>query len=126
MEHRISVAETEAQKEKERSFRGLGLTSRKNLCIHPEVRESFFARRPTAGQTSPRYLRKRKGNMELNQVNKKKRLESSSSQEEIVKKKGKKRKKSPKVNRGGQLKKSTHKDRVKKKAGRDDTSGTPQ
>jgi len=40
--------------------------------------------------------------------------------------KGKKRKKSPKVNSDGQLKKSTHKDRVKKKAGRDVTSGTPQ
>ena len=37
MDYRISVAETEEQKAKERSFYGLGLTSRKNLCIHPEV-----------------------------------------------------------------------------------------
>ncbi|KAG7092447.1 DNA-dependent ATPase of the nucleotide excision repair factor 4 complex [Marasmius oreades] len=37
MEYRISCAETEEEKEKERSFTGLGLTSRKNLCIHPEV-----------------------------------------------------------------------------------------
>jgi DNA excision repair protein ERCC-2 len=37
MEYRISYAETEEEKEKERSFTGLGLTSRKNLCIHPEV-----------------------------------------------------------------------------------------
>ncbi|KAI0273627.1 DNA repair helicase [Gloeopeniophorella convolvens] len=37
MEHRISVAETDEQREKEKAFTGLGLTSRKNLCIHPEV-----------------------------------------------------------------------------------------
>ncbi|THH19298.1 hypothetical protein EW146_g1841 [Bondarzewia mesenterica] len=37
MEYRISTAETAEQKQKERSFMGLGLTSRKNLCIHPEV-----------------------------------------------------------------------------------------
>ena len=38
MEYRISVAETEEQRAKEKAFTGLGLTSRKNLCIHPEVR----------------------------------------------------------------------------------------
>jgi len=38
MEYRVKEAETEEQKQKERSFIGLGLTSRKNLCIHPEVR----------------------------------------------------------------------------------------
>ncbi|KAI0093662.1 DNA repair helicase [Irpex rosettiformis] len=37
MDYRIQCAETEEQKEKERGFYGLGLTSRKNLCIHPEV-----------------------------------------------------------------------------------------
>ncbi|KAI0699714.1 DNA repair helicase [Cytidiella melzeri] len=37
MEYRIQCAETEEQREKERGFYGLGLTSRKNLCIHPEV-----------------------------------------------------------------------------------------
>ncbi|EIW85193.1 DNA repair helicase [Coniophora puteana RWD-64-598 SS2] len=37
MEYRIKCAETTEQKEKEENFRGLGLTSRKNLCIHPEV-----------------------------------------------------------------------------------------
>jgi DNA excision repair protein ERCC-2 len=37
MEYRISVAETEEQRAKEKAFTGLGLTSRKNLCIHPEV-----------------------------------------------------------------------------------------
>ena len=37
MEYRISVAETEEQRDKEKAFTGLGLTSRKNLCIHPEV-----------------------------------------------------------------------------------------
>lgn len=37
MEYRISSAETDEEREKERSFYGLGLTSRKNLCIHPEV-----------------------------------------------------------------------------------------
>jgi DNA excision repair protein ERCC-2 len=38
MEYRISVTETEEQLAKEKAFTGLGLTSRKNLCIHPEVR----------------------------------------------------------------------------------------
>ena len=42
MDYRITCAETEAEKVKERSFYGLGLTSRKNLCIHPEVRHSSF------------------------------------------------------------------------------------
>ncbi|GAW02422.1 hypothetical protein F5879DRAFT_798813 [Lentinula edodes] len=37
MAYRISCAETEEEKEKEQNFTGLGLTSRKNLCIHPEV-----------------------------------------------------------------------------------------
>ncbi|KAN0123860.1 DNA repair helicase [Russula decolorans] len=37
MEYRISFAETEVQRAKEKAFTGLGLTSRKNLCIHPEV-----------------------------------------------------------------------------------------
>ncbi|KAF8212245.1 hypothetical protein K438DRAFT_1806227 [Mycena galopus ATCC 62051] len=37
MAYRIECAETEEAKKKERSFMGLGLTSRKNLCIHPEV-----------------------------------------------------------------------------------------
>ena len=37
MDYRVQAAETEAEKEKERAFTGLGLTSRKNLCLHPEV-----------------------------------------------------------------------------------------
>lgn len=37
MAYRIEHAETEAEKQKEQSFTGIGLTSRKNLCIHPEV-----------------------------------------------------------------------------------------
>ncbi|PVG04461.1 putative RAD3-DNA helicase/ATPase [Serendipita vermifera] len=37
MEYRINAAETEEDKEKERRFTGLGLTSRKNLCLHPQV-----------------------------------------------------------------------------------------
>ncbi|KAJ3514843.1 hypothetical protein NLJ89_g2127 [Agrocybe chaxingu] len=37
MEYRIKCAETEEEKAKERNFMGLGLTSRKNLCINPEV-----------------------------------------------------------------------------------------
>ena len=37
MEYRIEAAETEEEKEKERNFTGIGLTSRKNLCIHPDV-----------------------------------------------------------------------------------------
>ena len=38
MEYRISVAETDEQRGREKAVTGLGLTSRKNLCIHPEVR----------------------------------------------------------------------------------------
>lgn len=37
MEYRVEAAETDEEKAKERGFMGLGLTSRKNLCIHPEV-----------------------------------------------------------------------------------------
>lgn len=37
MDYRIQHAESEEQKEKEKRFTGLGLTSRKNLCLHPEV-----------------------------------------------------------------------------------------
>ncbi|THG97757.1 hypothetical protein EW026_g4301 [Hermanssonia centrifuga] len=37
MEYRITCAETEEQAAKERNFYGLGLTSRKNLCINPEM-----------------------------------------------------------------------------------------
>ncbi|KAF9464697.1 hypothetical protein BDZ94DRAFT_1255696 [Collybia nuda] len=37
MDYRIARAETDEEREKEKSFIGLGLTSRKNLCIHPEV-----------------------------------------------------------------------------------------
>ncbi len=42
MEYRISHAETEGEKEKEQNFTGLGLTSRKNLCINPDVRQRCF------------------------------------------------------------------------------------
>lgn len=44
MKYRISCAETPEQKEKEENFMGLGLTSRKNLCIHPEVRIRYTDR----------------------------------------------------------------------------------
>ncbi|KAG1756779.1 uncharacterized protein EDB91DRAFT_1241826 [Suillus paluster] len=37
MAYRIKFAETPEQQRKEESFMGLGLTSRKNLCIHPDV-----------------------------------------------------------------------------------------
>ena len=37
MSYRASHAETEEQKKKELAYTGLGLTCRKNLCIHPEV-----------------------------------------------------------------------------------------
>lgn len=40
VEYRVATAETDEQREKEKSFMGIGLTSRKNLCIHPEVRYS--------------------------------------------------------------------------------------
>ena len=47
MEYRISFAETDEEKTKESNFIGLGLTSRKNLCIHPEVRDSIERTRST-------------------------------------------------------------------------------
>ncbi|KAF5357907.1 hypothetical protein D9756_001576 [Leucocoprinus leucothites] len=37
MKYRESCAETEEEKARERQYMGLGLTSRKNLCINPEV-----------------------------------------------------------------------------------------
>lgn len=37
IEYRIKYAENEESAAKERNFMGLGLTSRKNLCIHPDV-----------------------------------------------------------------------------------------
>lgn len=37
MDYRIEAAETEEAKLKERTFTGLGLTSRRNLCLHPQV-----------------------------------------------------------------------------------------
>ncbi|KAF8323397.1 DNA repair helicase [Clavulina sp. PMI_390] len=37
MEYRVSLAETPEEKAKELAFTGLGLTSRKNLCLNPEV-----------------------------------------------------------------------------------------
>ncbi|TBU32464.1 DNA repair helicase [Dichomitus squalens] len=37
MDYRRDCAETDEQREKEKNFYGIGLTSRKNLCIHPEV-----------------------------------------------------------------------------------------
>jgi DNA excision repair protein ERCC-2 len=37
MAYRIANAETPEQQAKEKAFTGLGLTSRKNLCLNPEV-----------------------------------------------------------------------------------------
>ncbi|KAK7014868.1 helicase ATP-binding domain-containing protein [Favolaschia claudopus] len=37
MAYRVECADSAEDKEKERNYTGLGLTSRKNLCIHPEV-----------------------------------------------------------------------------------------
>jgi len=46
MAYRIKCAETPEEKAKEESFMGLGLTSRKNLCIHPDVRPLFYQETP--------------------------------------------------------------------------------
>src|SRR6267154_1637334 len=48
MEYRISCAETAVERTKESKFTGLGLTSRKNLCIHPEVCDSVERTRSTS------------------------------------------------------------------------------
>lgn len=37
MAYRISQAETTEQRVKEEAFTGIGLTSRKNLCLNPDV-----------------------------------------------------------------------------------------
>lgn len=37
LEYRIKCAETDEERIKEENFRGMGLTSRKNLCLHPDV-----------------------------------------------------------------------------------------
>lgn len=42
MEYRIKCAETEEERTKEQQFTGLGLTSRKNLCINPQVNHLVF------------------------------------------------------------------------------------
>jgi hypothetical protein len=42
MEYRIGCAETDERREKEQAFTGLGLTSRKNLCLHPSVRMVYY------------------------------------------------------------------------------------
>ena len=41
MAYRMKCAETEEERQKEQNFMGLGLTSRKNLCINPTVRGPF-------------------------------------------------------------------------------------
>ena len=48
MDYRKECAETDEEREKEQNFYGIGVTSRKNLCIHPEVSSvtltrSFFS-----------------------------------------------------------------------------------
>ncbi|KAK7054910.1 TFIIH/NER complex ATP-dependent 5'-3' DNA helicase subunit [Paramarasmius palmivorus] len=53
MAYRISCAETEEEKEKERNFTGLGLTSRKNLCIHPEVSKEKKGKYARKGRAEP-------------------------------------------------------------------------
>ena len=45
MEYRVAVAESDDDRRKEQAFTGIGLTSRKNLCIHPEVRPSLLSDR---------------------------------------------------------------------------------
>jgi DNA excision repair protein ERCC-2 len=60
MEYRIQCAETEEEKHKERNYTGIGLTSRKNLCIHPEVSpQSIFAPR-AANSPTHRYQKRRR------------------------------------------------------------------
>lgn len=45
MKYRLEMVETDEERERELDFTGLGLTSRKNLCVHPEVCNSFLAQR---------------------------------------------------------------------------------
>ena len=42
MDYRIVSVETEEEKAKERAFTGLGLTSRKNLCLNHEVSPTIY------------------------------------------------------------------------------------
>ena len=43
MDYRAQRAETDEERAKEKAFTGIGLTSRKNLCLHPEVRSVLRA-----------------------------------------------------------------------------------
>lgn len=43
MKYREEAAESEEEKIRERNYMGLGLTSRKNLCINPEARDESVA-----------------------------------------------------------------------------------
>lgn len=71
MEYRIKCAETEEQREKEQNYTGLGLTSRKNLCLHPEVcLQRFISLKDSGDQFSPpvlhglsRYRKRRKARL---------------------------------------------------------------
>lgn len=47
MDYRKECAETDEEREKEQNFYGIGVTSRKNLCIHPEVGSVALTRQQT-------------------------------------------------------------------------------
>lgn len=53
MAYRIKCAETEEERQKEQNFMGLGLTSRKNLCINPSVRSPWFNPAHSSERGSP-------------------------------------------------------------------------
>lgn len=61
MDYRIARAETDEEREKEKAFMGLGLTSRKNLCIHPEACQFLVDRWLAINQSEYTGLQREKG-----------------------------------------------------------------
>lgn len=61
MAYRVANAESDEQKSKELAYTGLGLTSRKNLCINPDVRMLLYPRSIQQLLNCSRWLKRRKG-----------------------------------------------------------------
>ena len=61
MAYRVANAESDEQKKKELAYTGLGLTSRKNLCINPDVCMLRYPRSIQQLLICSRWLKRRKG-----------------------------------------------------------------
>ena len=61
MAYRVANAESDEQKKKELAYTGLGLTSRKNLCINPDVCMLWYPRSIQQLLICSRWLKRRRG-----------------------------------------------------------------